>query len=98
MYEAEDDGLCVIKQLKEDSNLLAELVAAFPQLPGAPSLTKLAAYKDWMWIPDNMWHHMINTFHLFQVLTPNELLLSVKLLKNCHVFMIYIGGETEDEL
>jgi hypothetical protein len=34
----------------------------------------------------------------FQVLTPGELLASVKSPKSCHVFVIYIGGKTEEEL
>lgn len=34
----------------------------------------------------------------FQVLTPGELLSLVKSLHNCHIFIIYIGGETEEEL
>lgn len=34
----------------------------------------------------------------FQILTPGETLASVKSPKNCHVFVLYIGGETDEEL
>lgn len=34
----------------------------------------------------------------FQILSPGEELSLVKLPKNCHVYVLYIGSETEEEL
>lgn len=34
----------------------------------------------------------------FQVLTPGEPLAQTKSPKNCHIFIIYVGGETDEEL
>jgi hypothetical protein len=44
-----DYAACIIEQLKEDEDLLHQLVEAFPTLLGsAPSVEALAAYKDCM--------------------------------------------------
>jgi hypothetical protein len=34
----------------------------------------------------------------FQFIWPHELLSSIKSPKNCHVWLVYIGGESEEEL
>ncbi len=175
-HTATDYGSCLIKELKEDSNLLNQTIEVLKLYGGgaAPTIEELAAYKDDMKIADHRWHRTVETFKLgayasitamkkqrkqentylpiepvgengyeipvrallqhhlrqhpadpsqpvlvkfaldganmtsgkritqelggLQILTSGESMASVKSPDSCQVFLIYIGGETDEEL
>jgi hypothetical protein len=60
-----DYRLSVIKELKEDSTLLDQVINELKMYGGStPMIQELAAYKDNMGIADHQWHCMMETFKL----------------------------------
>lgn len=67
MYKEESDLACIVKQLKEDPDLLNQLVAVVPALRsegGPPSIEVLAAFKDKMRISDQNWPEAVKMLGL----------------------------------
>jgi hypothetical protein len=68
LYQEESDLGCLVKQLKEEPDLLSKLIIEIPKINGGtaaqPSIKELVAYKDKMRISDQDWAETVKTFGL----------------------------------